>query len=1145
MPVVGLWAGLLASFLMCSRVAACDLELRDAPILAITLSVHGRQPVRRDLHLAPDVEYVVLVQEQGGLDVTLELIDAQGLVVRRADNPIRRTGAQRLAFVSHRSDYVVAITGKEHAAASGRVALRVARLGPSADDTCSRVQRRLAEADAAYADGQAIARGAGTASSKGAAASYASAVRLYGAIATEAVASQDWPIAAGAEHATAAVLYHELQDWNAAVGWAQRAAETYRKAGDAYDANRAQAIEAEALMETRGKSVVATAPAAADDTLVRCRQLLRSIAAFHARRGEAYEQALALTDIGLSYYLEDAFKDALRNYDEALPLFVARREQLHEAIVLQNIALIESDLGHLSTAIPHYARVLSLISREENPILFARILNNSALVNARSRKTDVALQQYAAAVSLAGNIQDHYEESISLYGIGLVYDALGDRELALEFYNRALPPHGSERDVQGRVACLRAIANLRREQGDAQLALSMHREALSLAAAPSTQARIRLQIARDLAALGERKPALDEIEALLRLGSADQRVRASALLERSHLSEAAGDYVSAETDVREALRTLPRGEAPVQEFEMRVALAHLMHRRGADRQALASLDRALQLAEDVRLQSANPELRATLFQPLRPAFDLKIAILAEQYFAGHTTDDLKRIALQALMASEQARARALADFQDLDLTAPQVPPDLAEERHALFRELADRRQLLETTLDLSGDRDPRVEVIRAEIALLREKAHQLDARIAAAAPPQVRERRDGALDPRAVPPDTAVVEYWLGSEGAFAWVLTRDDLVMYRLAGYTAINEAARAFHAALRDEGATPPAERMERGSRLYQLILAPLAGQVVRQHTLIFAADGALHYVPFAALPTAGATGTSFLVSSHDIAVAPSIGTLLRTGGAPEPVTASKELLLVADPVYGRDDPRLARVGGAPPRTLEASVLPPALRRRGGDSDLPRLPATAKEAETVLSVAAASSGVDSMQGFAASRERFLATDLSQYRIIHIASHAFMDSEIPQLSAVILSTFDSSGRSIDGRVMASDLLQRRLHADVVVLSGCETALGKDVLGEGLIGLRYVALARGARSVISSLWQVSDADTAGLMRRLYVSLFHDEGTVAVALANAMRSMIADGHSDPAEWAGFDLTISDFNGRSFSEGHTASHLFITE
>jgi CHAT domain-containing protein len=177
-------------------------------------------------------------------------------------------------------------------------------------------------------------------------------------------------------------------------------------------------------------------------------------------------------------------------------------------------------------------------------------------------------------------------------------------------------------------------------------------------------------------------------------------------------------------------------------------------------------------------------------------------------------------------------------------------------------------------------------------------------------------------------------------------------------------------------------------------------------------------------------------------------------------------------------------------------------------------------------------------MEGFAASRERFLATDLSQYRIIHIASHAFTDSEIPQLSAVILSTFDPGGRSIDGRVMASDLLQRRLRADVVVLSGCETALGKDVLGEGLIGLRYVALARGARSVISSLWQVSDASTAELMRRLYVSLFHDEDTVAVALGDAMRSMIAEGHTDPAQWAGFDLTISDFNARSFSDGHSA-------
>src|SRR5262249_54015821 len=160
---------------------------------------------------------------------------------------------------------------------------------------------------------------------------------------------------------------------------------------------------------------------------------------------------------------------------------------------------------------------------------------------------------------------------------------------------------------------------------------------------------------------------------------------------------------------------------------------------------------------------------------------------------------------------------------------------------------------------------------------------------------QAPERREGTLDPHSIPADTAVIEYWLGSEGAFAWVLTRDDVLLVRLAPYAAIDRAARAFHAALSDEGATPQQERTRRGSALYDLILAPLANQIDRQRTLVFAADGALHYVPFAALTTSSANGTHFLVESHDIAVTPSVGTLLRVGAGPQ-VEASKQMLLIA---------------------------------------------------------------------------------------------------------------------------------------------------------------------------------------------------------------------------------------------------------
>src|SRR5262249_44894276 len=148
-------------------------------------------------------------------------------------------------------------------------------------------------------------------------------------------------------------------------------------------------------------------------------------------------------------------------------------------------------------------------------------------------------------------------------------------------------------------------------------------------------------------------------------------------------------------------------------------------------------------------------------------------------------------------------------------------------------------------------------------------------------------------------------------------------------------------------------------------------------------------------------------------------------------------------------------------------------------GGVHLPRLPGAAKEAAAIAALMPPDS-IDRLDGFEANRERFLASRLNEYRLIHIASHATMDSEIPQASALILSTLNASGQPMDGRVLGADIMGLRLHADTVVLSACDTALGKNVAGEGLIGLQYAVLARGARSVISSLWPAIDQVTAEL-----------------------------------------------------------------
>src|SRR5262249_22109992 len=153
-------------------------------------------------------------------------------------------------------------------------------------------------------------------------------------------------------------------------------------------------------------------------------------------------------------------------------------------------------------------------------------------------------------------------------------------------------------------------------------------------------------------------------------------------------------------------------------------------------------------------------------------------------------------------------------------------------------------------------------------------------------------------------------------------------------------------------------------------------------------------------------------------------------------------------------------------------------------------------------------------LEGFGATRDRFLNAGLERYQFIHIATHAIADSDVPLASSLLLSRFDSRSQEIDGRVLAADFMNVQLHAQTVVLSACDTAMGKNISGEGLMGLRYVVIARGARAVIASMWPVADQVSAELMARFYGTLLQDRVPVAPALADAMRTAIKGRFKDP-------------------------------
>jgi len=1127
----------VVSALLCVSTAFasnCDPGLESAPALyQVSVQIRGQNPVRNTFTVGTNADLVIFARERGA-DVTLEVLDSSGQSLGRADNPIRRTAVQRVALSAHPGQrFYIAVTGKDHADSRGSVDLRVVDLRTVDSAACRDAQKLMAGADEAYAVGQAITRAvADTSQSTSSGDAYQTSAAGYAKSAERLGNAQPSALRAEAELAKATLLNNDVDGFAEAKDWAARAAQSYAALHDDYGKARAQAIESSAstdLAVAARRTGSTDAAKQAGAMLSQARDQLGKVAAFHARRHELYDQAQAQNFIGIAFYFEGRYDEAIRAYQKSIPLYETLHERAGQAQVLQNMALVEYDLGRVSTALAHYRRVLGLIVPSDNPRVYAVALGNSALANYTAGNEDLALRQYSDSLALAHTIQDTAEQQTDLHNIASVYARLGDQTRALDFYTQSLTLRDAPRNDRGRTATLRAMANILRQQGHAQEALKIDREALSLATTPSQRSRITIQTAKDLIDLGLTREAADNLESVLNGSTGGEELdRAHALQVRARLRSAARDFPGAEADLRSALKTYKTFELPTDQFDVWVSLAGLMRQRKAVADAFAAVDQALALAEEVRLESANPELRSTLLQPLRPAFDLKISMLAEDYVAARGNPrEQEVLATRALETAELARARALADYQTLDMTAPGLDPALIERRRTLYQELATRRFRLETRLDRAGPADAPTQQIRAEITSLRQELDQIDARIGKASQtPSSRHgtaRKSAALQFDAIPTGVAVIEYWLGARDSYAWVVTRSGITMTQLGARTNIDSDATTLHAALRDFGKTSRADRLAAGEHLYARVLGPLESQLSGMRTLIFAPDGALHYVPFATLRMTEAGRKAFLVEKYDIAVTPSIQMLLQPELHHSNPRSPKQMLLVDDPVYDSRDPRVrnpsAPLPDSPPEPAERLALV-----RGGGQRLPRLPGAAKEAAAIIALMPAGS-VDRLDGFAANRERFLNSALGQYKLIHVASHATTDSDIPQASALILSTVDGAGKDIDGRVYAGDLLGVRLQADTVVLSACETALGKDVAGEGLIGLQYIVLARGARSVVSSLWPALDRVTAEMMVNFYTALLHQHSTVISAWSAASRAALDGRYSDPGTWGTFMLTLS--------------------
>ena len=364
----------------------------------------------------------------------------------------------------------------------------------------------------------------------------------------------------------------------------------------------------------------------------------------------------------------------------------------------------------------------------------------------------------------------------------------------------------------------------------------------------------------------------------------------------------------------------------------------------------------------------------------------------------------------------------------------------------------------------------------------------------------------GLLDP-----DTVLLEYALGEERSYLWAVTSTSIRSFELPARREIEAAAREAYRELSTLDVRD--QRRQRAAALSRLVLGPVAEYLLGQR-LAVVADGVLNYISFGALPLPSDDDMDStedpLLLFHELVYLPSASALAaqRDDQAEQPVP-SMRVAVLADPVFGRLDPRVRIAGGGSEDSTSASNdLLERSAREVGVTTIARLPETRREAGAILDLVPPELALAALD-FLASRETLLSPELRDYQIVHLATHGLVNSETPELSGLVLSLVDADGVARPGFVRLHDISELKLGAELVVLSACQTALGREIQGEGLVGLSRGFMYAGVPRVVASFWRVHDRATAELMARFYRGMWEEGLEPAAALREAQLSVLRE------------------------------------
>jgi CHAT domain-containing protein/Tfp pilus assembly protein PilF len=865
--------------------------------------------------------------------------------------------------------------------------------------------------------------------------------------------------------------------------------------------------------------------------------------------GDRRKAASTLTGIGMVYYSLGDVQKALEKFNDALPVLRAVGDRNMEAITIGQIGLIYWSSGDVQKALDIYNECLPIRRALGDRSGEANMLHAIGLCYWRLGEMQKALDNYNEALQIKRALGDRRQEANILHNIGSIYRSLGEEQKALDKYNEALQSTPTVGDRSGDAATLNNIGEVYQSLGETQKALEKHNEALQIFRTVGDR-RGEAAALKDIGvvykSLGETQKALEKYNEALPIFRTvgDRSEEAAALNNIGEVYRSLGELQKALDKFNEAL-SLRRvvGDRNGEAVTL-LGIGRVEKKGGNLTQARRTIEQAIGIIESARTNIASQELRASYLASRQQFYESYIDVLMQM----HKQAPAAAFDALALAVSERARARSLLELlKEARADIRQGVDGSLLERERSLQQRLNARAAAQVSL-LNRKHTPEqadaaakeIDAIAAEYEELQSQIRARSPRYAALTQPQplgLTEIQQQALDE-----DTLLLEFALGEKRSYLWLVSQRSIDSYELPPRAEVEAAARRVYelGAARPKRGTPPDPQFIAQARtLSRILLGPVASRLGGKR-LVIVAPGALSYLPFAALPAPEDKDRPVgdyepLIAKHEVVSIPSASVLsvIRREMAGRQ-RAAKSVAVLADPVFESSDPRLAsakngkssgETPAAPAADEELSGVTRAIRTMNfsdARAGFTRLAFSRQEAESIIALTPKGTGLKATD-FSASRALAISRQLSQYRILHFATHGLLNSERPELSGLVFSLIDQEGKPQDGFLRLHEIYNLQLNADLIVLSACETGLGKEIKGEGLIGLTRGFMYSGAPRVVASLWNVDDLATAELIKLFYQRMLKDGMPAGAALRAAQLEMSRQKRwASPYFWAGFVL-----------------------